>query len=177
MPQSFKGHRKVPYCFSRSYVQFQGSPSQEIANLTPFRFKDNTSILNSQMAMKWCTQLRGAWKMCFFFQGHISNFQGHTAKKIANLSKILVFNVIRPFTAFKSLRFALFCSQRSNWQKFSFGSDNGLVLNRREAINWTSDGLVSWYIYVLLGFNKNILVEALFYEKIIGVSDTNAFCR
>ena len=37
-------------------------------------------------------------------------------------------------------RFRQVCSQRSNKQYSSIGSDNGLVLARRQAIIWTYDG-------------------------------------
>ena len=34
------------------------------------------------------------------------------------------------------------CSQGSNSQYFSIGSDNGLAPTRQQAIIWTNDGLV-----------------------------------
>ena len=36
--------------------------------------------------------------------------------------------------------FCEICSQESNWQKNSIGSDNGLAPNRRQAITWTNAG-------------------------------------
>ena len=44
--------------------------------------------------------------------------------------------------------FTEICSQRSNQQFASIGSDNGLAPNRRQAIIWTNDGLVYWRICV-----------------------------
>ena len=46
------------------------------------------------------------------------------------------------------------CSQGSNWQWYSTGSDNGLVLNIPQAIIWTSDGLGWWHINASLGLNE-----------------------
>ena len=37
--------------------------------------------------------------------------------------------------------FIEFCSQGSNYQYSSIGSDNGLAPARRQAIIWTNDGL------------------------------------
>ena len=39
------------------------------------------------------------------------------------------------------LKFYKFCSQGSNEQYSSIGSDNGLAPARRQAIIWTNDGL------------------------------------
>ena len=47
------------------------------------------------------------------------------------------------------------------WSKLttsSIGLDNGLVLTRRQAIIWTSDGLVYWHIYASLGINELTVV-------------------
>ena len=42
-------------------------------------------------------------------------------------------------------------SQGSNEQQINIGSDNGLVLNRRQAIFWTHADLASWHIYASPG--------------------------
>ena len=42
------------------------------------------------------------------------------------------------------------CSQMSNWQYASIGSDNGLESNRQQAIIWTNDGLAYPHIYASL---------------------------
>ena len=42
------------------------------------------------------------------------------------------------------------CSNWSNWQYSSTGSDNGLVLGRQRAIFLTNDGLIHWWIYAFL---------------------------
>ena len=40
------------------------------------------------------------------------------------------------------------CSEGSNWQNASMGSDNALAPNRWQAIIWTNDDLCCWRIYV-----------------------------
>ena len=52
------------------------------------------------------------------------------------------------------LNFTEICSQGSNKQYGSIGSDNGLVLNWRQAIIWTNDGLVYWCIHASLSLNE-----------------------
>ena len=44
-------------------------------------------------------------------------------------------------------------SQWSNWQYVGIGWDNGLVQNRQQAINWTSDNLAYYGIIASLGPN------------------------
>ena len=43
------------------------------------------------------------------------------------------------------------CSVGSNWQYGSIGSDNGLALNRRQAIIWANVGILYWCKYSSLG--------------------------
>ena len=68
---------EVPYCFSRSYVKFQGHTALKIVEFDPnWAFPDCNSSLNSPMAMKCCTKLETAKERCpFVFQGHPSNFK------------------------------------------------------------------------------------------------------
>ena len=68
---------EVPYCFSRSYVKFQGHTALKIFNFDPnWAFSDCNSSLNSPMAMKCCTKLEAAKERCpIVFQGHPSNFK------------------------------------------------------------------------------------------------------
>ena len=47
------------------------------------------------------------------------------------------------------------CSQWSNWQYPSIGSDNSLTPNRRHPIIWTIDGLDWWRKYASLRLNLN----------------------
>ena len=68
---------EVPYCFSRSYVKFQGHTALKFVELDPnWAFPDSNSSLNSPMAMKCCTKLETAKERCpIIFQGHPSNFK------------------------------------------------------------------------------------------------------
>ena len=68
---------EVPYCFSRSYVKFQGHTALKIVKFDPNgAFPDSNSSLNSPMAMKCCTKLETAKERCpIVFQGHPSNFK------------------------------------------------------------------------------------------------------
>ena len=52
---------KAPYCFSRSYVKFQGHTTKTLVDFGPnWAFPDCNSSLNLPMAMKWCTKLEPA---------------------------------------------------------------------------------------------------------------------
>ena len=68
---------EVPYCFSMSYVKFQGHTALKIVEFDPnWAFPDCNSSLNSPMAMKCCTKLETAKEGCpIVFQGHPSNFK------------------------------------------------------------------------------------------------------
>ena len=68
---------EVSYCFSRSYVKFQGRTALKIVEFDPnWAFPDSNSSLNSPMAMKCCTKLETAKERCpIVFQGHPSNFK------------------------------------------------------------------------------------------------------
>ena len=68
---------EVPYCFSRSYVKFQGHTALKIVEFHPnWAFPDCNSSLNSPMGMKCCTKLETAKEGCpIVFQGHPSNFK------------------------------------------------------------------------------------------------------
>ena len=68
---------EVPYCFSRSYLKFQGHTALKIVEFdTNWAFPNYNSSLNSPMAMKCCTKLETAKGRCpIIFQGHPSNFK------------------------------------------------------------------------------------------------------
>ena len=50
--------------------------------------------------------------------------------------------------------FTEICSQWSNWQYSTIGSDNSLAPNRRPPIIWTNDVLVYWRTYASFGLNR-----------------------
>ena len=87
---------EVPYCFSRSYVKFQGYTALKIVEFDPnLAFPDCNSSLNSPMAMKCCTKLETAKERCpFVFQGHPSNFKVTQYKTSPILTQIGRFQTI-----------------------------------------------------------------------------------
>ena len=87
---------EVPYCFSRSYVKFQGHTAPKIIEFYPnWAFPDSNSSLNSPMAMKCCTKLETAKERCpIVFQGHPSNFKVTRDKTSPILTQIGRFRTI-----------------------------------------------------------------------------------
>ena len=87
---------EVPYCFSRSYVKFQGHTALKIVEFDPnWAFPDSNSSLNSPMAMKCCTKLETAKERCpVVFQGHPSNFKVTRDKTSPILTQIGGFRTI-----------------------------------------------------------------------------------
>ena len=86
----------MPYCFSRSYVKFQGQTALKIVEFDPnWAFPDCNSSLNSPMAMKCCTKLETAKERCpIVFQGHPSNFKVTRDKTSPILTQIGRFRTI-----------------------------------------------------------------------------------
>ena len=87
---------EVPYCFSRSYVKFQGHTALKIIEFDPnWAFPDCNSSLNSPMAMKCCTKLETTKERCpIVFQGHPSNFKVTRYKTSPILTQIERFRTI-----------------------------------------------------------------------------------
>ena len=87
---------EVPYCFSRSYIKFQGHTALKIVEFDPnWAFPDSNSSLNSPMAMKCCTKLETAKERCpIVFQGHPSNFKVTRDKTSPILTQIGRFRTI-----------------------------------------------------------------------------------
>ena len=87
---------EVPYCFSRSYLKFQGHTALKIAEFDPnWAFPDCNSSLNWPMAMKCCTKLETAKERCpIVFQGHPSNFKVTRYKTSPILTQIGCFRTI-----------------------------------------------------------------------------------
>ena len=86
----------MPYCFSRSYVKFQGHTALKIVEFDPnWAFPDCNSSLNSPMAMRCCTKLETAKERCpIVFQGHPSNFKVTRYKTSPILTQIGFFRTI-----------------------------------------------------------------------------------
>ena len=87
---------EVPYCFSRSYVKFQGHTALKIVQFYPnCAFPDCNSSLNSPMAMKCCSKLEAAKEICpIVFQGHPSNSKVTRYKTSPILTQIRRFRTI-----------------------------------------------------------------------------------
>ena len=65
MHRAWTSIEEVPYCFSRSYIKFQGHADLRIVDFNPnWAFPDCNSSLESPMATKWCTKLEVALKRC-----------------------------------------------------------------------------------------------------------------
>ena len=96
MHRAWSSMVEVPYCFSRSYVKFQGHTALKIVELDPnWEFPDCNSSLNSLMAMKCCTKLETAKERCpIVFQGHPSNFKVTRDKTSPILTQIGRFRTI-----------------------------------------------------------------------------------
>ena len=96
MHRAWSSTVEVPYCFSRSYVKFQGHTALKIVEFDPnWAFPDSNSSLNSPMAMKWCTKLETAQERCpIVFQGHPSNFKVTRDKTSTILTQIGRFRTI-----------------------------------------------------------------------------------
>ena len=87
---------EVPFCFSRSYVKFQGHTALKIVEFDPnWAFPDSNSSLNAPMAMKCCTKLETAKERCpIVFQGLPSNFKVTRDKTSPILTQIRRFRTI-----------------------------------------------------------------------------------
>ena len=70
--QSLKRHRRGALLFFKVIRQISRSHGQKIANFDPnWAFPDRNSSLNSQMALKWCTELIEAeWRICASMNYH-----------------------------------------------------------------------------------------------------------
>ena len=86
----------MPYCFSRSYIKFQGHMALKIVKFDPnWAFPDCNSSLNSPMAMKCCTKFDTTKERCpIVFQGHPSNFKVTQYKTSPILTQIGRFRTI-----------------------------------------------------------------------------------
>ena len=87
---------EVPYCFSRSYVKFQGHTALKIVEFYPnWAFPYSNSSLNSLMTMQCCTKLETAKERCpIVFQGHPWNFKATRDKTSPILTQIGRFRTI-----------------------------------------------------------------------------------
>ena len=96
MHKAWSSIEELPYCFSRSSVNFQGHIALKIVEFDPnWAFPDCNSSLNAPMAMKCCTKLETAKKRCpIVFQGHPSDFKVTGDKTSPILTQIRHFRTI-----------------------------------------------------------------------------------
>ena len=96
MHRAWSSIAEVPYCFSRSYFEFQGHTARKIVEFDPnWAFPDCSFSLNSPMAMKCCTKLETAKERCpIVFKGHPSNFKVTRYKTSPILTQIGHFRTI-----------------------------------------------------------------------------------
>ena len=96
MHRAWSSTVEVPYCFSRSYLKFQGHPALKIVEFDPnWAFPDCNFSLNLPMAMKCCTKLETAKERCsIVFIGHSSNFKVTRYKTSPILTQIGRFRTI-----------------------------------------------------------------------------------
>ena len=96
MHEAGSSRKDVPCCFSRSSFNFQGHTGQKIANFDlNGAFPDCNVSLNSPMALKWCTKLNVAKKMCpIVFQGHLLNFKVTRDNELSILTRTERFRTV-----------------------------------------------------------------------------------
>ena len=104
---------EVPYCFSRSYLKFQGHTDLKIVEFDP-----NWGVSGQQLQFEFTDgyeMLHKAWnskgEVPYCFPRSSIKFQGHTGQNITDFDPNWAFPDYRPVAAFKSLRFALLCLQ------------------------------------------------------------------
>ena len=99
MHKAWSSIEEVPYCFARSSVKFQGRTALKIVEFDPdWAFRDCSSSLNSPMGTKWCTKLGSSIKEMPYCSSRVISvkFQGHTALKIVDLTRIVRFRTVAP---------------------------------------------------------------------------------
>ena len=124
MHRAWSSTVEMPYCFSRSFVKFQGHPALKIVEFDPnWAFPDCNSSLNLPMAMKCCTKLETAKERCsIVFLGHPSNFKVTRYKTSPILTQIGCFRTIgRSQLSNPSDLPCLINDFAQDWNEFGFG--------------------------------------------------------
>ena len=141
MQKAWRSIEEVPYCFSRSYVKFQGHTALKIVEFDPnWAFPDSNSSLNSPMAMKCCTKLETAKERCpVVFQGHPSNFKVTRDKTSPILTQIGRFRTIGRSQLSNPSDLPCFLGHLSNFEV--------TWIERFEAVTpvWNSLMAMKWY--------------------------------
>ena len=138
MHKAWSSIEELPYCFSRSSVNFQGHIALKIVEFDPnWAFPDCNSSLNAPMAMKCCTKLETAKKRCpIVFQGHPSDFKVTGDKTSPILTQIRHFRTIgRSQLSNPSDLPCLPCSHHRIIMKFS-----GVITNDQSKVHAKGQG-------------------------------------
>ena len=163
MHKAWSSIEEVPYCFSRSYVKFQGHTALKIVDFDPkWAFPDCNSSLNSPMAMKCCTKLETAKERCpIVFQGHQSNFKVTRYKASPILTQIGHFRTIGQSQL----------SNPSDLPCFSYITKTIAFRLKRDALSnqwwnivkWTLRNTIQW------NFNRNsyIFIQENVFENVV----------
>ena len=105
MHKAWSSIEKVPYCFSRSSVKFQGHIALKISNLTQIgRFRTVTSVWIHRWLWNVAQSLKQQRRDALWFSKVIDQISRSHGTKHHRWA----FPDYRPVAAFKSLRFALF---------------------------------------------------------------------
>ena len=97
MHKAWCGIEEVPYCLSRSSIDFQGSIKSPTLTRTEC-FRTVTSVwIHRPISLKWCPKLNVVYKRCsIVFQVHPSNFKVTQDKKSPIFTRIKRFRTITP---------------------------------------------------------------------------------
>ena len=106
MHKAWSGIEDVPYCFSRSFVNFVGHTGGNIDYLAPIlAFPDNNSNLNKWMDMKWHAYLLGARKrlpvvlevICQILSSHgmKNRFESYSRSQLSDPSELPCYDLFQ----------------------------------------------------------------------------------
>ena len=134
---------EVPYCFSRSYVKFQGHTALKNRQIWP-----KLGVSGQQLQFEFTNgyeMLHKAWnskgEMPFCFPRSSIKFQGHTGQNITDFDPNWTFPDHRPVAAFKSLRFALF--NFIFWQSYAHSFVKNKAINMIFVSYWSIPGVLN----------------------------------
>ena len=167
---------EVPYCFPKSSIKFQGHTGQNITAFDPnWAFPDyrpvaafkslRFALLKSNCGVTWLLCIivpvsltRGAelshaqltaWYTIRACQIEALSRQVDNALDLVRLGISRYVHVSMEWIREKQYRLEIVSSHEPvQLTKARIGSDTGLVLNRRQAIILTNDGLTHWHICV-----------------------------
>ena len=166
MHRAWSSTVEVPYCFSRSYVKFQGHPALKIVEFDPnWAFPDCNSSLNLSMAMKCCTKLETAKERCsIVFLGHPSNFKVTRYKTSLILTQIGHFRTIGRSQLSNPSDLPCYALITGNW-RYNFIIQSSVTLGHIKVI--TSHTIIRMWIFAHILLSVNLFEAVLFYHTIL----------